>query len=97
MKILLVRPHVHLPTSQWLQTMLMLEPYAQELIAGGVKPPHDVRICDLAVEKRPLKAYRRTLEEYRPDLVGFGGFSGQYRTNRELAGVAKEMLPGVLT
>ncbi len=97
MKILLVRPHAYLPTSRWLQSMLLLEPYAQELIAGAVQFPHDVRICDLAVQKRPLKTYLRVLKEYRPDFIGFGGFSGQYRTNRELAGLAKKNLPGVLT
>lgn len=97
MKVLLVRPNPYLPTSQWLQTMLLLEPYAQELIAGAVLPPHDVRICDLAVQKRPLTAYTRMLKEYRPDIVGFGGFSGQFLINRELAGLAKEILPGVLT
>ena len=96
-KVLLVRPHAALPTSQWLQTMLRLEPYAQELIAGGIEPPHDVRICDLAVEKRPVAAFRRALHEYRPDLVGFGGFSSQFRTNRELAAITKEVLPRALT
>lgn len=97
MNILLVRPQAYLPTSKWLQTMLLLEPYAQELIAGAIQPPHDVRICDLAVEKNPLKAFRKALREYRPDLVGFGGFSGQFRTNRELAALVKEMLPNALT
>ncbi|MBU3948902.1 MAG: radical SAM protein [Proteobacteria bacterium] len=97
MKVLLVRPHAYLPTSRWLQSMLLLEPYAQELIAGAVQPPHDVRICDLAVQKQPLKAYKQVLKEYRPDFIGFGGFSGQYRINRELAGIAKEVLPQVLT
>jgi radical SAM superfamily enzyme YgiQ (UPF0313 family) len=97
MNVLLVRPHAHLPTSRWLQTMLLLEPYAQELIAGAVHPPHDVRICDLALEKKPAAAFRRTLREYRPDLIGFGGFSGQFRTNRELATIAKQERPEALT
>ena len=97
MRVLLVRTHAHLPTSRWLQTMLLLEPYAQELIAGAVQAPHDVRICDLALEKKPVAAFRRTLLEYRPDLIGFGGFSGQFRTNQELASIAREMRPGALT
>lgn len=92
-----MRPHAHLPTSRWLQTMLLLEPYAQELVAAAVEPPHDVRICDLAIERRPVAAFRRVLREYRPDLIGFGGFSGQFRTNQELAGIAKEVLPDALT
>ena len=97
MNVLLVRPHATLPTSRWLQAMIRLEPYAQELVAGGVLPPHDVRICDLAVEARPLEAFRRQLEAYRPDLVGFGGFSSQYVTNCVLARICKAALPGVVT
>lgn len=97
MKFLLVRPHTILPTSRWLQSMLLLEPYAQELIAGAILPPHDVRICDLAVEKDPVKAFRRVLQEYRPDFVGFGGFSGQFRINRELAAIVREILPSAVT
>ena len=96
MRVLLVRPNAHLATSRWLQTMLLLEPYAQELIAVAVEPPHDVRICDLAIEKKPVAAFRRVLREYRPDLIGFGGFSGQFRTNQRLAAIAKEMLPDTL-
>lgn len=97
MKILLVRPHPYLPTSKWLQSMMLLEPYAQELIAGAVKAPHDVRICDLAIENNPVRAFRRTLKEYSPQLIGFGGFSSQFRTNRQLAAIAKEILPHSLT
>lgn len=97
LKVLLVRPHAYLPTSRWLQTMLLLEPYAQELIASAVPTPHDVRICDLAVERKPVQAFKRVLREYRPNLIGFGGFSGQFNTNRELAAIAKAELPDALT
>ena len=97
MKILLVRPHPYLPTSKWLQTMILLEPYAQELIAGAVHAPHSVRICDLAIEKKPFDAFKSTLREYRPDLIGFGGFSSQFNTNLQLAAVAKKILPDSLT
>lgn len=97
MKVLLVRPHPYLPTSQWLQSMILLEPYAQELIAGAVEPPHDVQICDLAVEEFPVQAFKKTMRDYAPDFVGFGGFSSQFRTNCELAEIAKEIHPEVLT
>ncbi|MBW1834717.1 MAG: cobalamin-dependent protein, partial [Deltaproteobacteria bacterium] len=97
LKVLLVRPNAFLPTSQWLQSMLRLEPYAQELIAGAVHPPHDVRICDLAVEDKPIDAFKRVLQGYQPNLVGFGGFSSQFRTNRELAAITKELLPNTIT
>ncbi len=98
LKVLLVRPHPYLPTSQWLQSMIRLEPYAQELIAGGIQEPHDVRICDLAVEDDdPIGAFKQTLQEYQPDLVGFGGFSSQFNQNKELAGIVKDLLPGAIT
>lgn len=97
MKVLLVRPHPYLPTSKWLQSMILLEPYAQELIAGGIEAPHDVKICDLATEKKPIPAFKATLRDYQPDLIGFGGFSGQFRVNQELAGIAKGILPRAVT
>jgi hopanoid C-3 methylase len=93
LKILLVRPHPYLPTSQWLQSMIRLEPYAQELIAGAVEEPHDVQICDLAVSKKPVAAFRSKLAEYKPDFVGFGGFSSQFRVNKDLAKIVRELLP----
>jgi hopanoid C-3 methylase len=97
MKVLLVRPHAELPTSRWLQKMILLEPYAQELVAGAVEPPHQVSICDLAIERDPVRAFRRVLDDFRPDFVGFGGFSSQFRVNKMLAALAKEVLPGALT
>ena len=97
MNVLLVRTPAPLPVSRWMQTVMLLEPYAEELVAGAVLPPHDVRICDLALEKKPVAAFRSTLREYPADLIGFGGFSGQFRINKELAAIAKEEWPGALT
>jgi hopanoid C-3 methylase len=97
LKILLVRPHPYLPTSQWLQSMIRLEPYAQELIAGGIKPPHDVKICDLAIAENPVETFKKVLREYRPNFVGFGGFSSQFHINKELAGMTREILPDAIT
>jgi radical SAM superfamily enzyme YgiQ (UPF0313 family) len=97
LKVLLIRPHAELPTSHWLQSFLRLEPFAQELVAAGVDEPHQVRICDLAVEKRPLRTFRQALREYRPDVVGFGGFTSQFRANRKLAGMTREILPDAFT
>ncbi len=97
MKFLLVRPHAYLPTSKWLQTMIMLEPYAQELIASAVLPPHDIEICDLVSEKNPISFYEKTLKRFQPDFVGFGGFSSQFNANKELAAITKKILPGSIT
>lgn len=93
LKVLLVRPHPYLSTSKWLQSMIRLEPYSLELIAGGIEAPHDVRICDLAVAKKPVKAFKRTLLDYQPDCIGFTGFSSQFCVNKDLAAIARELLP----
>ncbi len=97
LKVLLVRPYPYLPTSQWLQSLIHLEPYAQELIAGGINPPHDVKICDLAMEENPVEIFRQVLHDYNPNLVGFGGFSSQFHINRKLAGITREILPETIT
>ena len=94
MKFLLVRPHAHLPTSKWLQSMITLEPYAQELIASAILPPHEVEICDLILPKNPIEFFKETLERFKPDFVGFGGFSSQFNANKELAGITKKIEAG---
>ncbi|MCD4742518.1 MAG: radical SAM protein [Desulfobacteraceae bacterium] len=97
MKFLLVRPHAHLPTSKWLQSMITLEPYAQELIASAILPPHEVEICDLILPENPIEFFKETLERFKPDFVGFGGFSSQFNANKELAGITKKVLPQAIT
>ena len=97
MKFLLIRPHAQLPTSKWLQSMITLEPYAQELIAFAVLPPHQVEICDLILPKNPIKFFKETLKRFQPDFIGFGGFSSQFNANKELAGIAKTIMPNAIT
>jgi hopanoid C-3 methylase len=97
MRFLLVRPHAHLPTSKWLQSMITLEPYAQELIAAAILPPHEVEICDLILPEKPIEFFKETLNRYKPDFIGFGGFSSQFNANKELAAIAKKILPNVIT
>ena len=97
MKILLVRPHTNLATSSWLETIILLEPYALEIIAAAVSEPHTVEICDLAVAKHPYREFSSKLKNFAPDLVGFGGFSSQFNINKKLAKITKELLPQSIT
>ncbi len=97
MKILLVRPHTVLPTSSWLESIILLEPYALEIIAAAILEPHRVEICDLAVAKHPNKEFATRLKQFRPDIIGFGGFSSQFNINKQLAEITKKILPESIT
>lgn len=93
MKILLIRPHPYLKTAKRFQSFLRLEPLDLELIAAGIDPQHEIRILDLEVVRSPLRAFKRMLREYAPEMVAFGGYSSQARHVRELARLVKERLP----
>ncbi len=96
MKVLLVRPHITLKVARRLRAFLHLEPLALEIVAGGVGREHEVSILDLASARRPKKKFLRRLAGYRPDVIGFTGYSNQARTVKELATLARERLPGAL-
>src|SRR5262249_1563471 len=60
-------------------------------------PEHDVRILDLVL--RPKRVRARLLDEVRvfaPDVVGYSAMSFQYATARALALAVRAAAPGVL-
>src|SRR5471032_3109029 len=68
MKLLAVHPSGLMYT----RIFLRLEPLGLELIAQAARRAgHDVRLIDLQAE--PPSAYRRLLDQWRPDAVCFGG------------------------
>ena len=93
MKVLLIRPHISLKVAKRLRAFLHLEPLALEIVAGGIGPCHEVRILDLASEKRPFRLFTSVLESFRPDLTGLTGYSNQAKTVERLAAEAKKILP----
>ena len=98
MRILLVKPHTELLVARRLEEgFLRLEPLGLEIVAGAVGPEDDVRILDLGLYKAPLAEYERTLSVYRPDMVGFSGYSSMARVIRQLALRSKQMLPSAVT
>ncbi len=96
MKILLVRPHITLKVAQRLHSFLHLEPLALEIVAGGIDETHETRILDLASLKKPENAFADTINAFRPDLIGFTGYSNQAKTVKKLAASARTVLPGAL-
>ena len=95
MKVLLVRPPIALQVARRLTPFLHLEPLALEIVAGGIPAAHATRICDLAAEAAPDKTFRRVLEEFQPDLIGFTAFSNQAAAVKRLAALAKAARSGV--
>jgi len=95
MKFLLVRPQITLKVAQRLRAFLHLEPLSLEIVAGGIDRAHETRILDLASSNHPDREYARVLADFRPDAIGFTGYSNQARTVKSLAAKAKEVLPSV--
>ncbi|MBI4682726.1 MAG: cobalamin B12-binding domain-containing protein [Nitrospirae bacterium] len=97
MRILLVKPHPQLLIAKRLQEgFLHLEPLELEIVAGGVPPEDEVVICDLGIEKKPMKAFHSQLHGFRPDIVGFTGYSSQSAMVKKLARIVKEHNPSAV-
>ena len=67
-------------------------------LAGALlSAEHDVRIADLMIEGDPVRAYREILSSFRPEYVGITFTTPLYSEARELADIAKELIPDVVT
>lgn len=96
MRFLLIRPPITLKVARRLRAFLHLEPLSLEIVAGGIDRRHETRILDLASVSHPDVVFSRTLEEYRPDVIGFTGYSNQARSVKLLAASARRILPGTV-
>lgn len=96
MRILLVKPYPELRIARCLQAgFLHLEPLELEIVAGGIPADDEIRILDLGLERDGSAAFTRMLEAYRPDLIGFTGYSTTLHLVLRLVAMAKRHLPGV--
>jgi radical SAM superfamily enzyme YgiQ (UPF0313 family) len=95
MRFLLVRPPISLEVARRLQPFLHLEPLALEIVAGGIPAPHEPRILDLASMQPAAAAarFRQILGDFQPDVVGLTGYSNEAHTVKDLARLAKQVLP----
>lgn len=96
MRVLLVKPFPPLAFSKQLMKFLHLEPLELEIVAGGLSREDDVQIQDLSFEEHPFDAFREKLVSFKPDIVGYTGFSTQAALVRELAAFAKKHLPSAI-
>jgi len=97
-RILLVKPSPQLLIAKRLQEgFLHLEPLELEIVAGGVPLEDDVEILDLSLEEEPFQGFRGKVASWKPQIVGFTGYSSQSGMVKELAAAAKEHDANIVT
>lgn len=92
LRILLVKPKARLGLVHALHRFQFLEPIELGYLAAMVAE-HDVRVIDLRLAWREDAAFLRELRRFAPDLVGISGYSHEASRVKELAGMAKQVLP----
>jgi radical SAM superfamily enzyme YgiQ (UPF0313 family) len=90
MRILLVKPKARLGTILGLQAYQLLEPLELGYVAAAVPPEHEVRVLDLRLARSADRAFLWTLDRFRPDIVGFTGYSHEGGAVRRLARLVRE-------
>lgn len=94
MRILLVKPSPRLATIRGLQAFQRLEPLELGYLAAATGPGHDIRVLDLRLAWLPELAFRRALARFRPELVGFTGYTHEATAVQRLARQVRAALPG---
>jgi radical SAM superfamily enzyme YgiQ (UPF0313 family) len=93
MRILLVKPQAQLRAVLGLQAFSLLEPLELGYLAAAVSPEHEVKVLDLRLVRKAERAFVKTLQTLRPDLVGLTGYTHEGSSVKKLAGIARRTLP----
>jgi len=93
MKILLVKPQARLAAVLGLQGFSLLEPLELGYLAAVVPAEHEVRVLDLRLARFADRAFLRALRRFRPDLVGFTGYTHEGSIVKRLARFVRRHLP----
>jgi len=80
------------PRRQWEPPSVALATIAAQI------DNHDVKVLDLApTRKRAIPILLETLQNERPDVVGFSGMAFQYDCNLRMAYLTKQLNPRIKT
>ena len=93
MKILLVKPKARLRTVLGLEALQRLEPIELGYLAAAVPGHHLIRVMDLRLFRNAGKSFKKTLEVFRPDVVGFTGYTHEAGIVKSLAKMVRHDLP----
>ena len=92
LRILLIKPKATLRTILGLEKLQRLEPLELGYLAASV-PEHNVRVLDLRVVRFVDRAFKKTLNSFKPDIVGFTGYTHESSSVKRFAKITKEKLP----
>jgi hopanoid C-3 methylase len=95
LRILLVKPNPTLGAILGLQQFSLLEPLELGYVAAAVPAGHEVRVLDLRLERSPRRSFLSVMRRFRPDIVGFTGYTHEAATTKRLARLARELTPSV--
>jgi radical SAM superfamily enzyme YgiQ (UPF0313 family) len=90
---LLVKPKAQLPAVLGLQGFSLLEPLELGYLAAAIPERHQVQVLDLRLYRFAGRRFVRAVQRFRPELVGFTGYSHEGSIIRRLAQVVREHLP----
>ncbi len=96
MKILAVKPSPGIRSVHILHRLILLEPLELGYLAAAVPQHHDVKVLDLRIKRRPLRTYKRTVQDYKPDIVALSAYTHEINIVKELAQRARALLPDSL-
>jgi len=96
MRILLVRVAAGTRYMDAMYKVVRMEPLSLEYLGAAVRAHHDVKILDMRLEGG-WAGLRRTIETYRPDVVGTGGDTCEANACTQVLTLAKTMDPKILT
>lgn len=92
LRILLIKPKASLPTVLGLERLQRLEPLELGYLAAAV-PEHNVKVLDLRLNRFVNRALQKTLKEFKPDIVGFTGYTHESSSVKKFAKVTRESCP----
>ncbi len=96
MRILLVRVASETRYMDAMYKVVRMEPLSLEYLGAAVKGHHDVKVIDMRLEGG-WKGLRRTMEAFRPHVVGTGGDTCEANACKKVLALAKELNPEILT
>ena len=96
MRILLVRVAASTRYMSAMYQVVRMEPLSLEYLGAAVKAEHDVKVLDMRLEDG-WAGLRRTLETYRPHIVGTGGDTCEANACKRVLSEAKTFDPEILT
>jgi radical SAM superfamily enzyme YgiQ (UPF0313 family) len=96
MRILLVRVAAETRYMQAMYKVVRMEPLSLEYLGAAVGADHDVKILDMRLEGG-WDGLSRTIEAFRPHVVGTGGDTCEASACKKVLQAAKRLDPEVLT